>query len=243
MFNALRRYWNRRKFARACRTGNSDAALVASRALLGDELDEYQLHNDVGVALLDAKQVDEAERCLRRSIELHEDTFNVNNLGRVLLTQGRFEEASEAFRRAAQLDPSDPKPRYNLTVLLREKGDAEAAAAALEQFVSEFPDHAGGQNDLGLILEDRGDTAGALAAFLRAVELSPHYVPACWNSIRLLCDAGEYPQTRPLLDRLAAAGKIVHVRANEERLEIAIDGELVYSSPINRSSSDQAAAD
>lgn len=243
MLKAIRQSWYRSKFARACGAGDLDAAVVAGRAILADAPDDFQVQNDIGAALLDAEQFVEAEGCFRRANELKEHAVHVNNLGRALLAQRRFEHASEAFRRAAQLDPSDPQPRYNSVVVLREQGNTDAAAAALDQFVRDFPAHAGGQNDLGCMLEERGDTAGALAAFLRAVELSPGYVPACLNGIRLLCSGGQYPRATPLLKRLAAAGMHVRVNANDEQVEIDIDGKPFYRGPVRRSEPGQAAAE
>ena len=130
MLNAIRKSWNRSKFARACGAGDLEGAVVAGRAMLVDAPDDFRAQNDVGAVLLDAEQFVEAEHCFRRANELKEHAVHVNNLGRALSGQRRFEDASEAFRRATQLDPSGPQPRYNSVVLLREQGNADAAAAA-----------------------------------------------------------------------------------------------------------------
>ena len=242
MLKALRTFRNRSRFVRAYHAGDLHAAVVAARALAEDSPADFRTQNDLGAVLLDLGNSAEAEACFRRANELKEHAIHANNLGRALLAQRKFTEANDAFRRAVELDPSDPQPRYNLIVLLREEGKAEAAADALEHFLKQFPTHAGGQNDLGCVLKERGDAAGALAAFLRAVELSPGYVPACLNGIRLLCDAGRYPEATPLLERLAAAGVSVRVNATKEHVEIDLDGEPFYRSTLRKPGTGQPAA-
>lgn len=45
-----------------------------------------------------------------------------NNLGVLLMEQGGFVQASEAFKQAAELSPSDPRPVYNLGVIWDRRG-------------------------------------------------------------------------------------------------------------------------
>ena len=45
-----------------------------------------------------------------------------NNLGVVLMSQSRFLEAGEAFDRAADLEPTDPRPPYNRGLLWFDRG-------------------------------------------------------------------------------------------------------------------------
>jgi len=232
MFSALRKLRDQKRFAHACRKGDLDAAVAAGRSLLAGAPDDHKVQNDVGVVLLDAGQPGQAEACFRRAVELLENAIHVNNLGRALMAQRRYDEARKAFARAADLDPADPQPQFNAVVLLREQGD-DHAAEALDRFVSRFPNHAGGQNELGCTLEQRGDVDRGLDCFLRATQLAPGYYPAHLNRIKALCDSGRYPEATPHLEALAAIGLRVRVSVKDGAVEIDIDGTPFYRGRVS----------
>ena len=63
-----------------------------------------------------------AER-LYRSVRLSMPLAANTNLGNVLLAQGRFKAAEEAFVAARAADPADNRPPYNLSLLRLSEGD------------------------------------------------------------------------------------------------------------------------
>lgn len=66
---------------------------------------------------------DEAERRYMAAIRQYPDFGQAwNNLGVLLMAQERFLEAGEAFDRAADLEPTDPRPPYNRGLLWFERG-------------------------------------------------------------------------------------------------------------------------
>jgi tetratricopeptide (TPR) repeat protein len=66
---------------------------------------------------------EEAERLYMSAIKMYPDFGQAwNNLGVVLMSQSRFLEAGEAFDRAADLEPTDPRPPYNRGLLWFDRG-------------------------------------------------------------------------------------------------------------------------
>lgn len=71
-----------------------------------------------------AYQAQEAEKAgkIDRAIELYRESLTVsnnlpatwNNLGRLLMDRTQYLDAVEAFKRAADLSPSDPRPLHNI---------------------------------------------------------------------------------------------------------------------------------
>ena len=87
------------------------------------QLDPASPHERVDLGNMLANQqgrYEEAEQASRKAIQsgprpLGKEQFG--NLLRLLYT-GRFAEATDAFRRALELDPSNPWPRFSLAKLL-----------------------------------------------------------------------------------------------------------------------------
>lgn len=70
-----------------------------------------------------ANDPEEAKRRYIAAIRKYPDFGQAwNNLGVVLMDQEQYLEAGEAFDRAAQLEPSDPRPVYNRGLLWFERG-------------------------------------------------------------------------------------------------------------------------
>ncbi len=71
----------------------------------------------------------------QRAITLYQEAVSLypefsvalNNLGVLLMDAERYLEASEAFARAAELDPKDPRPMYNLALTWDRAGYADEA--------------------------------------------------------------------------------------------------------------------
>jgi tetratricopeptide (TPR) repeat protein len=224
MFRMFRVWRARSRFTQAFQERDWPVAAEAGEILLGESPDDHELCNNVGVAQLEAGDPTKAAASFRQANELRESSIHTNNLGRALLAAGQHAEAREAFEKASRLNPTDPQPRYNLVVCLREEGRSAEMAEELTRFAARFPKHAGGQNDLGCLEEERGHREQAVSHFQASVDLAPSYFPARLNLIRLLCDLGRFPETVPHLEGLAAAGAKVRVNATDTAVEIDLDG-------------------
>ena len=115
----------------------------------------------VGLQAYQVKRYDVAERALRRAIsESDADDSWVgllsNELGAVLTTLNRHEEAEHAFERAAHLDRS-PEAMINLATTLAQRGDEPGAERWLRK-AAELG-HTGAMDDLVGLLAARGDQA------------------------------------------------------------------------------------
>ena len=71
---------------------------------------------------------DEAEGHLNTALETYpRDRVVLNQLGRILFLQRRYDEAIAALKRVIAVDPEDIQAHYNLMLSYRGKGDVEAA--------------------------------------------------------------------------------------------------------------------
>ena len=88
--------------------GRIDEAIAQCKIAIQLDPDFGNPYNDIGVYLLERGQVQDAVPWLEKAIASKRYCcyqFPHANLGRVLLTQGRIEEAQRSFTRALEYDP------------------------------------------------------------------------------------------------------------------------------------------
>jgi tetratricopeptide (TPR) repeat protein len=89
-------------------------------------------HADLGMALLEARRLDEAFAAFARARDLDPESAQAHcGLGLVYQQQQRWWEAAESFRRTEQLAPDSPVGPMNLGVVLETLGEHQQARAAL----------------------------------------------------------------------------------------------------------------
>jgi tetratricopeptide (TPR) repeat protein len=112
--------------------GNMAEAEPVLRAALQRDPQLAKTHFFLGTALKSLGRYDEAIEHLRQaSASYPRDRVVLNQLGRVLFLQRRFQDAVAAFQKVLAIDPEDLQAHYNL--MLCQQGLGDAAAAAREQ--------------------------------------------------------------------------------------------------------------
>ena len=104
-------------------------------SLVGELLQGFDGHYVRGLALRRLDRPREAERELRRAVDIdpgHADALF--NLGAVLDQLGSDEDAEDYLRKAAALQPANPDIRYRLAKVLVKVGNSEAGNAELAMF-------------------------------------------------------------------------------------------------------------
>ncbi len=85
-------------------------------------------HYFYALSLKSTGRYDEAIEHLRTTLEAYpRDRVVLNQLGRILFLQRRYDEAIGTFRRVLAVDPEDLQAHYNLMLCHRGRGDTEAA--------------------------------------------------------------------------------------------------------------------
>jgi tetratricopeptide (TPR) repeat protein len=118
------------------------------------------------------------------------------------------EQATEAFRKAVELDPSLAEAHINLGVLLHERSDLEGAELCYRLALRADPESATAAYNLGVVLEDLGKPEEATELYRRAIECDALLADAYYNLSRLYERAG---------DRAAA---IRHLRSYSELVKV-----------------------
>jgi protein O-mannosyl-transferase len=120
-----------------------------------------------------------------------------NNLGSVLFTAGKLEEALPYFRLAVDLQPNYPDALYNLGSTLSDLGKPDEGEPFLRRALELEPRKATAHNNLGLILKNRGDEDSAIEHFRIAAEIDPTLAPARYNLAHALFRRNAYAEAVP----------------------------------------------
>ena len=135
----------------------------------------------------------------RNGITLFEQAIKVtggnflmhSNLGSVLASQGRLDEAIDHFRKAVRLKPDSPDVFYNLGRALYSQGKLDEAIHCLRQAILLKPD-AETYYCLGYALQIQGSFDQAVDNYRQAVRLKPDYVEAYISLAALLMKTGQF---------------------------------------------------
>ncbi|MFA6110605.1 MAG: tetratricopeptide repeat protein [Candidatus Latescibacterota bacterium] len=139
-------------------------------------------HLRLADALAEAGCPSAAEVEYRRALALRpEHPGTRNNLGSLLLAQGRLAEAEAEFRTVLVSDPEVSPARMNLANLLLRRGEWAAAGAEYERLATAGETGGEAERQLAQIaLQYRRDPEAALAAFDRALTLGQERHAGTW---------------------------------------------------------------
>jgi protein O-GlcNAc transferase len=87
--------------------------------------------------------------------------------------KGQWEDAIREYRRAIDLDPADPDPRFNLGVLYQDRGNLKEAKAQYQAILALRRDYAPAWVNLASLQELEGDTQAAEASYTKATQADP----------------------------------------------------------------------
>jgi superkiller protein 3 len=151
-----------------------EQAVAQCRAALEDHPENADLHNGLGVALVNQKQFNEAMSAFKDAIQLKPDhIWAHNNLGYLYLQIGRLDEAVVELNEAIRINPKNAQAYYNLGLTYATQKDYNQAIPKYEEALRLDPTMAAAYYDLGVIYRIMGQTEEAVTAFEKFLELKP----------------------------------------------------------------------
>jgi Flp pilus assembly protein TadD len=131
-------------------------------------------HNNLGVAMLERGNTEEAVRHIGETLRLKPNLSSAHyNLGMALRRMGKTEEAVVQFREAVRLKPSDPVARNGLGVVLGQQGRFEEAVVQFREAIRWRPEYESAHYNLGIALLRKGDPDEAVFHFREVLKAVP----------------------------------------------------------------------
>jgi protein O-GlcNAc transferase len=159
---------------------------------LGLESDEAGAYFRRGLAEQDLERLDHAKALYRQALAIQPDHIAAcNNLGSILLREGKADMAAPYFRRASEADPTNAATQMNLGDALKALGQIEEALASYRRSVEAAPDYAAALLRLGNTQGDHGQQREAIASYRRALEIEPDNAEANMNQGVALLELGQ----------------------------------------------------
>ncbi|NIY75692.1 tetratricopeptide repeat protein [Thalassospira sp. HF15] len=168
--------------------------------------DNAPVWNLLGTACFQDNQPVEAERYLRKAIEIDKN-FGVAwvNLATLFYAQNRLELALKAFQNASYLDPENGGLLNSIAGILISLRRLDEAEPFCVRAIQKQPDLSGAYNNLAIIFYRRRKHAAAKQAFEKAVQLKPDDMSALGEYLYVraqICDWSPLPPelriTKPL---------------------------------------------
>jgi tetratricopeptide (TPR) repeat protein len=155
---------------------------------------DHKPHINLALVLRDEGDWDGAISCCREAIRINPNYAGGHiNLGNALAAKGDkgdMEAAIRSFRKAIQLDPTDPRAPTNLGASLLDTGDVEGAIRSFHEAIQLDQKYADAHAHLGAALLER-DVEAAIRSCREALRLNPKHAGAYINLGNALAAKGD----------------------------------------------------
>jgi TolB-like protein/tetratricopeptide (TPR) repeat protein len=153
-------------------SGRFDVSTSMYRSLIARNPGDADGYIGLGWALEGLGQREEAERAMRRAVQVEPAYWGAYKaLGAFLFASGRNDEAAAAFRRVTELTPASASGFNNLGATLQMAGQLDGAAEAFRRSLALEPNESAYSN-LGTVYYYLGRFDDAAAEYRRGVELA-----------------------------------------------------------------------
>jgi Tfp pilus assembly protein PilF len=202
------------QLASALRQSNElDAAIEELRKVLRTDGRSAPALSGLALVYQAKKQHELAELVVRRAVEVADkdkipsvQAATYNDLGLVLLSLRRDQEAFAAFDKAAALDPQLPEARYNRAAVYLDCGDYGSALKELSKLTDTHVGNVPAWVALGVAQRGLGKLDEARHSYEKALSLDANDAGALYNMGVLLMDFKKEPaQARPYFERFMHA--------------------------------------
>lgn len=148
--------------------GEIDPALAYARRQRAEAREHYTLATKLAA---DGKE-DEALAEYRKALELDDKLYAAwNNMGQLLMGQKNYADAVAAFQIAANIEPTDPRPHYNIGLAYQRVGWAQDAYHSYEQSLSRDSNYIPAMRGLTRSAEMLGSGDRALLEVIKQAQL------------------------------------------------------------------------
>jgi len=164
----------------------------------------WMAHNNLGIALFEKGQLDEAIAHYRTTLQMQPNFWDADyNLGSALLGKGEVDEAILYCDKAVARQPNDPDAQVALANALLQKKRIDDSIVHYQKAVAIRPDYFLARYGLGHALLEKGQLDGAIEHFRAALLIRPDH-PDCHTTLAIALDeSGQFAEAIGHYERAA----------------------------------------
>jgi tetratricopeptide (TPR) repeat protein len=163
------------------------------------------------------RNMDDAEALLRNATSIAPDFHQAfSNLGRVLIDNGKYADAKEAYEKLLELKPEDDDAWAGLGRANAYLGEVAAAAKAYQKSIQLEPAVPGVHMALAHMLKTLGDQEGALDHYRKAIKRKPDLGECYWSMANLKIFQFEQAEIDAMEEQLRSSDLSEQSRVNLE---------------------------
>ena len=169
--------------------GEFSKAIELYNNVLAIEPDVPEVHNNLGIALLESGRLDDAVVSYRRALLIKPDfAAAYNNLGTAQRRMGLLPDALESYSHAVSFIPEFADAHNNIGNVLRDLGKSSEAILSYQTAIALRAEFIEAHSNLGNLLRDLGRLDEALVSHKKACECNPKIAEAYYNCGNVLLD-------------------------------------------------------
>jgi tetratricopeptide (TPR) repeat protein len=179
------------------RQGRFEEAISHYERAIAGEPDYALAHVNLASALRSVGRFDEAIAHYERALALGPSRVTLFNLANLHHARRDYAKAIDAYERALERAPADPRIHKNLGLSLLADHQVDRAITHFRQALRLQPSHADAANNLGVALEEQGRIDEAIEAYRQAIRIAPDHSRARSNLALLLESRGRVEKAPP----------------------------------------------
>src|SRR6267378_104588 len=162
------------------------------RTTLKENPECWMAHNNLGIALFQKGDTDDAIAHYRTTLEMQPDFWDAEyNLGIALLSKGQVDEAIAHCSKAVRIAPNDPDAQVALGNALLQKERIDDAIVHYQKALSMRPDYFLAQHSLSHAFLEKGEIDAAISHCRAALLIQPENADAHTNLAIALDEKGQ----------------------------------------------------
>lgn len=153
---------------------------------------DWMRWNNLGIALLDQFQYEEAVAAFHEVVKLRRDYADgYTNIGLTEIVWEKYDSARMAIHKALSIDPDSARALYYDALLQRRAGNTPKEIADLRRVVEMYPESRDARRELGITYYQQKDERAALEQFEALQKIDPDDLAAHYNLAILYRRMGE----------------------------------------------------
>ncbi len=182
---------------------NLGGAIAAYEKAIARRPGYHAAENNLGLALVAAGRVDEAEKLYREVLSRAPSYAPAwINLGKLYSQQKKYPEAVDAYQKALEARPDSARALLDLGVAYARSERFDDAVATYNKVIELNPRSVSAVFNLGLVQAQKGDKLAAEATWRQALSIDAEHLPSQRKLALALAARGADAEARPLFESI-----------------------------------------